>query len=88
MNAHINVIKASLVLGTVIGGWHLCWSVLVALRWAQPVIDFIFWIHFIKPIYVIEPFEIVRAAILIVVTTGVGSVIGLVFASIWNALHR
>ena len=88
MNAQINVGKTGLVLGLVLGGWHLCWSILVALGWAQPVIDFVFWIHFIKPIYVIEPFEIARAAILIVVTTGIGFVIGLVFASIWNAFHR
>ncbi len=88
MSAHISVSKAALVLGTVFGGWHLCWLVLVALGWAQPVIDFVFWIHFIKPIYVIEPFEIVRAVILLIVTTGVGFVIGSVFALVWNAVHR
>lgn len=75
MSAHINVGKAGLVLGAVIGGWHLCWSMLVALRLAQPVIDFVFWMHFIKPIYVIEPFAIVRAAILLILTAAVGFVI-------------
>jgi len=88
MSAHISVGKAGLVLGTVIGGWHLCWSVLVALGWAQAVIDFVFWMHFIKPIYVIEPFEIVKAAILLVVTAAVGFVIGSIFALVWNALHK
>ncbi len=88
MSARINVGKAGLVLGAVIGGWHLCWSILVALRLAQPVIDFVFWMHFIKPIYVIEPFEIVRAAILLIITAGVGFIIGSVFALIWNALHK
>jgi polyferredoxin len=66
----------------------LCWSIFVALRLAQPVIDFVFWMHFIKPIYVIEPFEIVRAAILLIVTAGVGFIVGSVFALIWNALHK
>ena len=88
MGAHISVRNTGLVLGALFGGWHLCWSILVALGWAQPVIDFVFWMHFIKPIYVIEPFEIVRAAILIIVTTGIGFVIGAVFALIWNALHK
>jgi len=88
MNARINIYKAGLVLGTVLGGSHLCWSILVVIRWAQPIVDFVFWMHFIKPIYVIEPFEITRAAILIVVTAGFGFVVGSMFALVWNALHK
>ncbi len=88
MNAQMNIWKTGLVLGVVFAAWHLCWSMLVGLRWAQPVIDFVFWLHFIKPIYVIEPFEIARAAILIVVTAAVGFAIGSVFALVWNALHK
>jgi hypothetical protein len=88
MSAQMSVGKAGLVLAIVIGGWHLGWSVLVALGWAQPVIDFVFWMHFIKPVYVIEPFDITRAAILLVVTAGAGFVIGSLFALVWNALHK
>jgi hypothetical protein len=33
--------------------------------------------HFIKPIYVIEPFEITRAIILILVTAAIGFVFGI-----------
>jgi hypothetical protein len=44
--------------------------------------------HFIKPIYVIEPFEIAKAVILLVTTAGIGFVIGSVFALVWNALHK
>jgi hypothetical protein len=87
MNTQINVSKAGLAVALVLGGLHLCWSILVALTWAQPVIDFVFWMHFIKPAYVIEPFAISRAAILIVLTAGIGFVIGSVFALVWNALH-
>jgi hypothetical protein len=39
----------------------------VALGWAQALADFIFWLRFIKPIYVIEPFAIARALLLIAV---------------------
>ena len=88
MSARMSVCKAGLVLGFVLGGLHLCWSILVALGWAQPVIDFVFWMHFIKPIYVIEPFAIAKAAILIVATAGVGFAIGSIFALVWNALHK
>jgi hypothetical protein len=88
VNGHISVGKSGLVLGIVLGGYHLCWSALVALDWAQPVIDFVFWMHFIKPIFVIEPFATGKAIILLFVTAGVGSVIGSVFALVWNALHK
>lgn len=84
----INPNKAGFVLAALMGAWHLTWSLLVALGLAQPLVDFLFWIHFIKPIYIIEPFEIGRAAILVAVTSGIGYATGLVFALLWNRLHR
>ena len=88
MSNYIGVGKSGLVLGIVMGGYHLCWSALVAVGWAQPVIDFVFWMHFIKPILVIEPFGIGKAIVLLFVTAGLGFVIGAVFAAIWNMLHK
>lgn len=88
MCKHLDVCRTGFVLATVTGGFHLCWSVLVALGWAQPVIDFVFWAHFIKPVYVIEPFEFTRAAILVALTAGIGFLLGSAFALVWNALHK
>ena len=84
----INPNKAGLALGALLAAWHLTWAILVALGLAQPFIDFIFWIYFIKPIYVIEPFAILRAAILVIVTGCIGYVMGYVFGLVWNRLHR
>ena len=84
----INPIKGGLVLGAVIGLWHLTWSILVASGWAQPVIDFVFWMHFIKPIYVIQPFNLGTATVLFVVTAVIGFVVGSVFAIVWNWFHK
>jgi hypothetical protein len=80
--------RAGLVLGALLGSWHLLWSLLVALGVAQPLIDFLFWIHFIRPVYVIEPFAIGRAAILVLVTAGIGYITGFVFGKLWNRIHR
>jgi hypothetical protein len=84
----INPNKAGLVLGALLGGWHLTWSLLVAAGLAQAVIDFVFWMHFIKPIYVIEPFELARAAILVIVTASIGYVLGSAFGVLWNRIHK
>jgi hypothetical protein len=80
--------KVGLVVGALIGGWHLLWSLLVFLRWAQPVIDFIFWAHMIQPIYVIKPFDLLAAITLILITAAIGYIFGFLGAIIWKKLHR
>ena len=64
--AHPN--KVGLVIGALIGGWHFVWSLLVGIGWAQPIIDFIFWAHMIKPVYFVKPFDPVAAVTLILIT--------------------
>ena len=57
----INKHKAGLVLGSFLGLLHLLWSVLVALGFAQPFLDFIFWLHMIKNPFQVEGFALGRA---------------------------
>ncbi len=54
--------------------------------WAQPVIDFIFWLHFITPPYQVGAFVPARALGLIAVTAALGYVSGRIIARIWNLL--
>ena len=87
-HSSVGVNRAGLALGLLLGGFHSLWALLVASRTAQPVMDFIFWLHFIRPIYVIEGFEPLRAAGLVLLTATIGYAIGSAFALLWNRIHR
>ena len=69
----VNSIKLGIAFGALLGATHLSWGLLVALGWAQPLMDFLFWVHFIRPVYVIQPFSFSTAAVLIVIIVTVGS---------------
>lgn len=84
----INPRKSGLAFGGLLGAWHALWAALVAFGLAQPIIDFVFWMHFIKPIYVIGPFNIATALTLIAVTSIIGYIMGLILAGIWNFLQK
>ena len=84
----MNVQKAALTLGLFIGGWHLVWSLLILVGWAQPLLDFIFWVHMIANPYQVTGFDLTRAILLMVVTFAVGYVGGWVFATLWNKMHK
>lgn len=88
MASEISANRAGIALGAIMALWHISWSALVAAGWAQRVIDFVFWMHFIKPIYVIEPFNLSTAIVLAAITAAIGYVIGSVFGWVWNVLHR
>lgn len=84
----INPLRSGLVLGAVIGLWHLTWSLLVAFGWAQPFIDFVFWMHFIQPVYVVQAFNLPTAIVLVIVTAVMGFIVAFVFALLWNWSHK
>lgn len=83
----ISPVKAGLAIGVVIGLWHLGWAVLVALNWAQLVMDFVLRIHFIEPFIHVQAFQLGTAATLVAVTALIGFLIGAILAVIWNLAH-
>ncbi|MBN9004912.1 MAG: hypothetical protein J0H40_05810 [Rhizobiales bacterium] len=87
-HTQINIFRSGLIIGLLLAGWHFIWAVLVASGWGQTTADFIFWIHFIKPVYVVEPFIATKAAALILLTAALGFLVGVVGAWIWNASRR
>lgn len=88
MNHHINPTKTGLAVGKLFGGVHLVWSILVALGWAQAVVNFSLWAHMASFPLVIGAFDLTAAVTVILVATAVGYVLGYAFAHIWNYLHH
>ena len=86
---HLNPKKTGLAVGELVGGVHLVWAVLVALGWAQALVNFSQWAHMLSvPVVVVEPFNFTAAITVILVATAVGYILGYAFAKIWNYLHR
>ncbi|MFA6447104.1 MAG: hypothetical protein WCW31_02490 [Patescibacteria group bacterium] len=79
--------KVGLVLGALLVVFHLCWSILVALGWAQFVIDWIFTLHMIQPVYQIMPFSFGLMLGLLVMVFVIGYAMGYVGGLLWNFLH-
>lgn len=88
MNHYISPAKTAITFAVLFGGLHLVWSILVALGWAQAIIDFIFWAHMINLPVVISAFDLTATVTLVVITSIIGYIFGYFMAIIWNYLHR
>ena len=83
-----NPLRLGVTFGLFLALVHAGWALLVALRWAQPLMDFVFWAHFIAPPFHIEPFEMGRAAILVVLVFVAGWAMGVIGGYLWNRMAR
>ncbi|MDO8514167.1 MAG: hypothetical protein Q7S50_01325 [bacterium] len=80
--------KVGLVLGTMLGGVHVLWSLLVFLGWAQPLVNFSLWAHMVQAASVIGPFDITAAVTVVIVACLVGYAIGYAAGTVWNKVHE
>jgi len=85
---HTDPNKAGQVGAVLIGGWHLIWSVLIFLGWAQPLMNFSLWAHMVHMDVVLGPFDAAAAATVIIVAAIVGYCVGYILATVWNKVHR
>ena len=76
-----------LVTGGMMGGLHLLWSLSVAAGWGQSILNFFFWMYFIKPIDLIEPFQPARAVTLVAISSIIWFVLGSLAARLWNRIR-
>ncbi|MFA6521279.1 MAG: hypothetical protein WCT53_02755 [Candidatus Gracilibacteria bacterium] len=80
--------RVGLVVGSLMGGLHLLWSILVAFGAAQFLMDWILKLHFLSNPYVIADFNLGFAVGLIALTFAVGYIVGWVLALLWNMMHK
>jgi hypothetical protein len=78
--------SVGLVFAAFLATWHAFWVLLVAFGAAQPVMDWIFRLHMIEPVYRISGFNPLTAGELILVTAAIGYIGGFVAGTIWNGL--
>ena len=84
----VGVNKVGLSVALLFGGVHLLWAALVASGLAQTVLNFVFWLHFIRSGWVVDSFEFGRAAGLVAMTSAIGYAVGAIFAVTWTSFHR
>jgi hypothetical protein len=84
----LNNHKVGVALGSSLGTLHAVWSLLVAMGWARPVLDFIYGLHFMNNPMTFQPFSIGTAVLLVLVTSLVGYGFGWMFSYFWNRLHQ
>lgn len=82
----ISPIRAGCIFGLFMATMHACWAALVASGLAQPVMDFVFWAHFLNSPFFIQSFEPLRAVVLVSLTFTVGLVMGTIAGFFWNML--
>lgn len=80
--------KVALTVALFISGWHVIWSILVITDIAQPLLNFVFWLHMIANPYHVTGFNIIQSLFLILITFVFGYVFGWIFAWLWNNMHK
>lgn len=88
VSMHVQKYKAGLVVGLLMALFHLVWSVLVITGVAQVVLDWVYKIHFLNNPFLIQPFDLATAGLLLVVTFVVGFVFGWFLGLFFNILHK
>jgi len=84
----INPVKSGFALAALFGLWHLLWAICVGVGFAQLLINFVFWLHFLNSPFAVAAFHWSTALLLVLVTSAIGFFFGFVFALVWNWLHR
>ncbi len=84
----LNEKKSAMVLGLFIGGMHLVWALVVASGFAQTWMNWVYSWHMLSNPFIVQPFSLTNAVILVIATGLIGYVMGFAFAWVWNWVHK
>ena len=86
----LNKNKFGLIVGCFFAIMHAVWALSVAImkNILQSFFNWIFQLHFLKPLYVLTEFNLKDAVLLVLVTFVVGFVVGWIFACLYNVLSK
>lgn len=84
---NVNAHKTGLAAGSFLALSHLSWVLLVALKIAKPLMDWVLSLHFIVIDYDIGSFSMGPAVLLVLLTFGMGYTGGWIFSALWNVFH-
>lgn len=80
--------RSGMILGSFLGMFHLVWACMVAVGFAQPILDFVYKIHFLNNPFIVQTFSLNNAVLLIAFTAVCGYVFGCILAFLWNQLRK
>ena len=75
----MNLFRTSVIGGLSLASLHLCWVLLVAIEWAQPLLDFIFKLHMLNSPFQVQVFNPLLALGLLGATFLIGCFYGALF---------
>lgn len=80
--------KVGLVFGLFMSFLHFIWALLVISGVGQILLDFIYKIHSLNNPFIVQPFNLGRTIILLIVTFCVGYVFGFILSAIWRKFQK
>lgn len=86
--SHLNKNKTGLTLGVFYLICHAVWGILVGIKAAQPLLDWVLSLHFLSVEYTLNAFQPLQAFLLMAVAFVSGYVMGWIFAALWNTANQ
>ena len=84
MAGNLNKNKVGLTVGVFVAIFHALWAVLVALGFAQTLINWVLPLHFVDMLVSVIAFTWVNALLITVMSFVGGYIMGWIFAALWN----